>query len=431
MSTQAYRAEGTLESDTPMVLVSADCHAGPAAMSGFRDYVESRYLAPFDDFAERVADFDTKLAEAYSRAHPDSGGEEGSGGARVHTEHQGLWDIAARRDYLDSEGVAAEIIFPQGSAPFAPYPAVSGSVSLDYSAPDELRNAGVHMYNRWLADFCSADPARHCGVALLPIRDVGAAVREVEWARNAGLSGGVSLPPLVDEEFPKYHDRIYEPLWAACQDFEMPLNMHGGARRSYGQGPEAICLILAETDWFSHRGLWFLLFAGVFERYPGLKLAITEQRTHWAAPLLRELDSIYDSRRAQPVRAVTPRKPSEYFATNVFLGASFFSRPECAERGAIGVDRIMWGSDYPHLEGTWPLTAESLRWTFQGVPERDLRLMTGGNAGQCYPLDWAYLEQVACQIGPAADDLMGGEPAIPDDPRAEFSWAFRQFGPWN
>jgi predicted TIM-barrel fold metal-dependent hydrolase len=391
-------------------------------MADYRYYVGKRHLEPFDDYATRVADFDAKTGS------PGSGE---SGGARVHSEDQGLWDVSARRAYLDGEGVAAEVIFPQGSAPFAPYPAVAGQASLDYTASSDLRNAGAHIYNRWLADLCSADPGRHCGVALLPVRDIDAAVREVEWARNAGLTGGVSLPPLVDDDFPKYHDRIYERLWAACQQFEMPLNMHGGARRSYGDGPEAICLVLAETDWFSHRGLWFLLFAGVFERYPGLKLAITEQRTHWVAPLLRELDSIYDSARARSVRQQTPKKPSEYFSSNVFVGASFFSRPECAARAAIGVDRIMWGSDYPHIEGTWPLTKESLRWTFEAVPERELRLMLGMNARECYPLDWPLLEDVACSIGPTPDELTAGQAVIPSDPRAEMSWAFRQFGPWN
>lgn len=431
MSTEPATAQHRQGGDAPIVVVSADCHAGPAAMGDFRDYVERRHAAAFDDFAARVADFDAKLSEAYARAHPASEGQDGSGGARVHTGHRGLWDIADRREYLDGEGVAAEVIFPQGSAPFAPYPAVGGTASLDYTATDELRNAGAHMYNRWLADFCSSDPERHCGVAVLPIRDVEAAVREVQWAREAGLRGGVSLPPLVDEEIPKYHDRVYDPLWAACQEHEMPLNMHGGARRYYGDGPDAICLTLAETDWFSHRGLWFLIFGGVFERYPGLRLAITEQRTHWAAPLLKDLDSIYESRRARPVRALIPKKPSEYFATNVFLGASFFSRPECAERHSIGADRFMWGSDYPHLEGTWPLTRESWRWTFQGVPEAELRLMLGENAAGCYPLDWAYLERVADRIGTTPEGLASGEAAIPEDPRGEFSWAFRRSGAWS
>src|SRR5262249_55150993 len=150
------------------------------------------------------------------------------------------------------------------------------------------------------------------------------------------------------------------------------------------RGPDASALTLAETDFFSRRTLWFLIFAGVFERFPRLNLAVTEQRAHWVPSLLADLDSIYRWPRSSRLREQLPRLPSEYFATNCYVGASFFSRPECSMRDRTGVDRIMWGSDYPHTEGTWPWTGESLRWTFEGVDEDELRQMLGGNAIACY-----------------------------------------------
>jgi predicted TIM-barrel fold metal-dependent hydrolase len=266
-------------------------------------------------------------------------------------------------------------------------------------------------------------------VAVVPIRDPQAAAVEVERARAMGLFGGISLPPVADD-FPKYNDARYEPLWSACEAHGMPINLHGGANKYYGDGPESTALILAETDFFSRRALWFLIFSGVLERHPGLRVAITEQRTHWVAPLLFELDSIFDSPLAQALRRGLGLRPSEYFARQCYVGASFFSRPECDRRHEIGVDRIMWGSDFPHLEGTWPWTRESLHCTFAGVPPAESERMLGINATRCYDFDVASLRRAADRIGPALDDV-ARPAAIPDDERARSSFAFRQKGPWS
>jgi hypothetical protein len=112
------------------------------------------------------------------------------------------------------------------------------------------------------------------------------------------------------------------------------------------------------------------------------------------------------------------------------VGASFFSRPECEQRHAIGVDRIMWGSDFPHLEGTWPWTAESLRHTFATVPPGETERMLGLNAARCYDFDLASLRRAADRVGPRLEDLRAPA-SIPDDDRARASFAFRQNGPWS
>ena len=123
-----------------------------------------------------------------------------------------------------------------------------------------------------MADLSAAHPGRHAGIAVVPIRDVQAAVVEVHWARDAGLAGGISLPPIsLSGDYPMYNDPVYEPLWAACEATGMPLNIHGGGDTPfYGGGPESIALILAESDFWSRRALPFLIFGGVFDRYPDL-----------------------------------------------------------------------------------------------------------------------------------------------------------------
>jgi hypothetical protein len=144
------------------LVISADCHVGPARMDEFRPYLESRWQADFDDYLARI--------DEYDRA---AGSARAAGGATVREIEfaDGLSDPALRRGYLDADGIAGEVMFPQGSVPFAPYPAVATpGGGMEYSAPPELRNEGPKAYNRWLADFCSEDPERHAGVAIIPSR---------------------------------------------------------------------------------------------------------------------------------------------------------------------------------------------------------------------------------------------------------------------
>jgi hypothetical protein len=150
---------------------------------------------------------------------------------------------------------------------------------------------------------------------------------------------------------------------------------------------------------------------------------------------LELLDSIYPmndegSTLADLVGALRlSRKPSEYFATNCWVGASFMSHAEVEDRYIIGVDRIMWGSDYPHPEGAWPWSLDSMRKTFEGVPEGEIRKMLGENAFDCYDLDRPALERVASRIGPGLSDVMTPLDAVPDG--GKYTWAFRATSGWS
>lgn len=397
--------------DQRLLVISADCHAGPERVADYEPYVPTRHRDAFREYVAAIDAYDAEHGIAVAR-----------GGAFTNGDGRGLWDIATRSAHLDADGIAAEVMFPQGSVPFAPYPAVGGASRMAWAASADQRNAGPVIYNNWLADFCSADPDVHHGIAVLPIDDVDAAVDEVARARELGLRGGISLPPVRDDRH--YNDPAYDRLWAACQDHEMVINVHGGAGMTYPGGAESFALILCETDFFTRRSLWFLLFSGVFERFPRLHLAMTEQRAHWVPSVVAELDSIYRSPRNTVLRTQLPRLPSEYFATNCYVGASFMSRHECEQRDAIGVDRIMWGSDYPHTEGVWPWVREGLRSTFQGIDVEDVVRMVGANAVDCYGFDAAQLRVRADAIGPTVGDVIDAPVAAPPED-ATLSWGFR------
>lgn len=412
------------DTDERLLVISADCHAGPS-MESYRPYVEPRFVGLFDEYVEAIHASDAEMGKQISnRSVPDV---EFTKLADERNKVGGLSDPEARLRDLEADGIVAEVIFPQGSVPFAPYPALGDPRRrrVDLKPEPAVRAAGARAYNRWLADLCNAHPGRRAGIAVLPIRDIEHCVEEVRWARENGLTGGVSLPP-IDDGYPMYNDPAYEPLWAACAEYDMTITVHGGSSsRFYGGRPESISLILAETDFFTRRPLWFMIFSGVFERHPTLRLTITESRAGWVPWVLHELDSIYLSP-TTGLKKLLPRKPSEYFASNCYIGASFLSQEESEMRYEIGVDRLMWGSDYPHVEGTWPYTQQSLRMATAPLNDEELAKVLGLNAARCYGFDTSKLVEFAKAVGPTIEELRVPLDEIP----SSMNWAFREVGPW-
>jgi predicted TIM-barrel fold metal-dependent hydrolase len=170
-----------------------------------------------------------------------------------------------------------------------------------------------------------------------------------------------------------------------------------------------------------------MIFGGVFERHPRLKVVFTEQRTDWVPGTIRDMDSIYIYlRQVQGAAQAISKAPSEYWKPNCFLAGSFLSPFEVGQRDEIGVHNLMWGTDYPHVEGTWKRTLDSIRFAFAGVEENAMRLVLGENAVQVFGLDQDALGPVVDRIGPTIAEL--------SDPLREFpefvGCAFRTIGAW-
>ena len=122
------------------------------------------------------------------------------------------------------------------------------------------------------------------------------------------------------------------------------------------------------------------------------------------------------------------RLPSEYWETNCAVTASFMHRDDCALRQAIGVERIMWGSDYPHLEGTAPFSREAIRRTFAGVPQEEAEAMLGTNAARIYGFDLTALQPLADRVGPTVAEVHAGLDVVP---QGAMSLAFQDYAPLN
>ncbi len=388
-------------------VISADCHAG-ADIPAYRPYLERRYVEAFDRWA---AEFVNPFADL---AEPDADRN---------------WDSDRRQADLHAEGVVGEVIFPNTVPPFFPRGSLASPAPAN-AEELELRWAGLRAHNRWLVDFCSLAPESRAGVGQILLNDQDEAIRAVEWIGASGLRGGVLLPNAAPGSgLPPLYAEHWRPLWAACAANGVVVNQHGGAA---GPPPEdewgsALAVWVYESAWWAHRVLWHLILNGTFERHPDLHLVLTEQGTGWLAATLESLDLNAEryrrsgsavSRFAGPDAGSLPLSPRQYWARQGHVGASFLRPVECAERERIGVDRIMWGSDYPHFEGTAPHTREALRHTFNAVPPAEVAAMVGGNAAELYGFDLDALAPVAARVGPTIAEVAAPLEAVPAGARS-------------
>jgi predicted TIM-barrel fold metal-dependent hydrolase len=163
------------------------------------------------------------------------------------------------------------------------------------------------------------------------------------------------------------------------------------------------------ADLGHRRAMWQMMYGGVFDRHPGLKLLMTEVRADWLPEVLDRLDAAYDEHRAD---IPSKRRPSEWWQSNCLAGVSFMHKAEIEMRDDIGVESMCFGRDYPHAEGTWPNTYDYLRDLFAGVPEADTRKILGENAIRFLGLDADAIGAIAERVGPSIAELTGADPGI-------------------
>jgi predicted TIM-barrel fold metal-dependent hydrolase len=258
-----------------------------------------------------------------------------------------------------------------------------------FRVPDsDLLTAVFRAYNDWLVDFCRTDPTRLKGIALLNVDDVPAAVAELERTRRAGLAGAMLTVAPPDDR--SYDRPEYEPLWAAAADLEAPLSLHVDTNRpapgtTWDSNRTTRAALLANADHWVRLSLAHLIFSGVFERHPRLRVGSVEHELSWAPHFIDRLDYTYTqrARRVGWYRFETDALPSDFFRRNLFLS---FQEDALGirDRDLIGVDLLMWGSDYPHTESTFPRSRQILERILAGVPEADRRKITAANAARLY-----------------------------------------------
>jgi predicted TIM-barrel fold metal-dependent hydrolase len=418
---------------TPLTIVSADAHIG-APVEKYREYLEPKYRHLMPELLEEETHF-LELHEAFDLNNPQrlarmddrkriqSGGIESS------------WETERRLQELDAEGIAAEVLYPGANNAMTPF-----FYPFNKPYPDDVRWAGTKAHHRWLAEVIAPAKGRLIGCAEPgPSLNMDETIDELRFVAERGfravfVPGFIRIPAL-----PPLFDRHFEPFWAACNDLGLVLTIHAGwngkpggvgrvieefvklrrAKKDAGGGEvghmdgfmEVINMVNEDNpdsvfalDLEPRQAIWQLVFSGVFDRYPNLKLVVAECRGDWVPEWKAHVDERFLTAGKRPKLKM---KPSEYFGRNVLISPSSPRRAEVEMRHAIGVQGFLFGTDFPHPEGTWPNTLAWMRAVFYDVPESELRAILGENAIHAYGLDKQLLDDVAAKIGPLPSDIIG------------------------
>ena len=282
-------------------------------------------------------------------------------------------DADQRVKDMDRDGVDAEVIF--------------GILGVASRVRDpEAANEMLRIYNDWLKDYCSHYPDRQIGLACLPYGDIEAAVEEVYRVAKLGLKG-LELSCSWDME-PMWHP-MWEPLWKAVNDVQLPLHFHtfpttSPRAREMASGQTRRAAQFTGVAGFQMNLINIIaaiIGAGVLERYPNLRIGLGESGIGWLPYALDRMDFEYEDR----FRDLMKLKPSEYWRRQ--CRATFqFDRIGAKLVEDIGVETLMWGSDYPHPDGVWPESSKFIVEQFAGLAPEVVHKITCENAAKFYNL---------------------------------------------
>jgi predicted TIM-barrel fold metal-dependent hydrolase len=412
-----------------LTIVSVDSHA-IAPPETWDDYVDPRFrehvetlraehevfincMGPLNGYVQNQTD-----AYDFDNAY-------GGGGL------DGLWDAEVRIREMDREGIAAEVVYTGD-----PRAADLFHAPLSQTYPLEVCDAGMRAYHRWAHDTFGAHRDRILLVGVTgTCSDMAATLAELDWIAERGFVGTFVPGNTMFPGMRPLADPYYDPFWAKCQDLGLAVVVHAGYGIDQGslypeiaritssiqeQGGSEMDLMIAMStevftpDFFSdvrpRRPLWEMTLSGVFDRFPTLKLLLTEIRADWMPDTLRYLDEVYAKHRADlPAK----RTPSDYWHSNGLTSLSFVHRSEVDMLADIGIGNVAFGRDYPHAEATWPNTQTWLADAFGRLPEAQTRQVLADNVIRFLGLDGAHLAGIAQRIGPTMGELLSTPPPSP------------------
>jgi uncharacterized protein len=285
----------------------------------------------------------------------------------------GGFDPHKRIPDMDADGIDAAFLYPSLGL-------FSGAIH-----DPQLAAAVCRAYNRWLADYCSAYPDRLFGVAMLPMQEIDLAVAEMRFARQELGFKAAFIRPNPYHGNKMTNDPMYEPFWAAAEDLDISIGFHEGASPGMPQ---------VGVDRFATRGAQHIvshtmemmlaclavIWGGVCERHPKLRIGFLESGGGWIAPWLDRMDRHFDDQGFNDSGLKT--RPSELFQRNCWISFEPVEGSLKVLADYVGPNKIMWATDYPHADGFFPGAPDMVRERIKGTsPETQRGVLAGGALG--------------------------------------------------
>jgi uncharacterized protein len=355
-------------------LISADSHVNEPG-----DLWTSRVPAAWRDRAPRIESFEEGDAwviegvkdpinfgmNACAGLEP----EEMKGWMRFEDMRRGGWDPATRLVEMDRDGVDAEVLYPT--------PRLSNAIVAHRDA--EYHHTMVRAYNDWISEYVAHAPDRFGGLAILPNRGVEEAIAEIERVMDRPGMRGVVMGcyPNGSLSIEEEDDKV----WARLAERGIPLGIHVSLTQSM---PAAHRAHLPGYGRFfdAPNRMIELVFAGVFDRHPGLDVVFAEVDFGWVPYVKEQIDNNY--RRLDPVsRFGLAAVPTEYIERHFHFGYitdTFGLR----NLDYMGAERVLWSSDYPHISADYPYSWRTIQSSLSGLAPADRSLILHGNAERLY-----------------------------------------------
>ena len=374
-------------------LISADSHITEPP-NVYRDYIDSKYKdrAPY-------LQKDAKAGDMFIMGDPlppipigiiAAAGKKPTEirfeGVTFEDMHKGGWEPNARLAEQDQDGISAEIIYPSIGMMLCNHP--------DF----DLKRACFKAYNTWLAEYCGEHPDRLLGAGQIAMHDPKEAIADLELIKKQGLRG-VMLPGNPQQE--DYDQPCYDDFFKAALEMDLPLSFHILTGKQSNFRGSALNGFM-QTIRGCQDILGMLVFGGVFDRHPDLKVVCVEADAGWAPHYMYRMDHAYLRHR----HWITPgqelrQKPSDYFADNIYITfQDDWSAFGVAKAGMINTDRLMWANDFPHSDSTWPWSQPLLAQHAKGIDEAVLQRIFYKNVAELYNIDMSTIQMNKANLDP-------------------------------
>ena len=291
-------------------------------------------------------------------------------------KRKGIRNIEGRLEDMEADGIDAEICFPQLAL-------------WSYALTDpEAECANVQVYNDWCSDFLSGHLHRFVRCGVLPVRDFSNTLEELRRVAAMGFTAAM-LPSSIPTGVPMYNDPAWDVVFGLAGELGVVLVMHTGTGlenviQERGPGAAVVNYTRQMSDGID--AVTYLVSGGVLDRNPSTQVAIIECGASWLAALAERMDEVYEAH-AHFVQPKLSVQPSEIIRRQVKV--SFQHDRACIQsRNITGTEALMWASDYPHAEGTFPHSKTIVESLFEGIEISDQERadILGGNAARLFRL---------------------------------------------